>query len=152
MDDFMCVRIEWEQDRIQWFVDGIPIFLDHPSTIPAGKQWVFNKSFFVILECGGGGRWPGSPNTSDEVPQRMLVDYVRVYQRTTAPAPRVRLGCFGPLKHAMASRLSAGVARSVQRPGFALGALEDGWSPQRRGVHCRGDPQDCTGSCWTPDS
>lgn len=93
-DDFHVYAIEWEQDRIQWFVDGIRFSTITPSTIPAGKQWAFNKSFFLILNVAVGGRWPGSPNTSTKFPQRMLVDYIRVYQRTTAPAPLVRLEVF----------------------------------------------------------
>jgi hypothetical protein len=28
-----------------------------------------------------GGNWPGSPNASTVFPQRMLVDYIRVFQK-----------------------------------------------------------------------
>jgi beta-glucanase (GH16 family) len=34
----------------------------------------------MILNMAVGGNLPGSPNSSTTFPQRMLVDYVRVYQ------------------------------------------------------------------------
>ncbi|HET6891076.1 MAG TPA: hypothetical protein VFH31_08235, partial [Pyrinomonadaceae bacterium] len=52
-----------------------------PADLPAGKPWVFNKPFFLLLNLAVGGNWPGSPDESTVFPQTMLVDYVRVYQR-----------------------------------------------------------------------
>ncbi|HEX6717425.1 MAG TPA: hypothetical protein VF088_09955, partial [Pyrinomonadaceae bacterium] len=45
--------------------------------------WVFDHPFFLILNVAVGGTWPGSPDATTVFPQTMLVDYVRVYQRTT---------------------------------------------------------------------
>src|SRR5207245_501960 len=55
--------------------------------LPAGRQWVFNNKFFVLLNLAIGGRttflgWP-DPNAPFP-PQDMLVDYVRVYQAVTS--------------------------------------------------------------------
>lgn len=35
----------------------------------------------MILNVAVGGNWPGSPDASTVFPQRMTVDFVRVYQR-----------------------------------------------------------------------
>ncbi len=34
----------------------------------------------MILNVAVGGNWPGSPDASTVFPQRMEVDYVRVYE------------------------------------------------------------------------
>jgi beta-glucanase (GH16 family) len=35
----------------------------------------------MILNVAVGGAWPGNPDESTAFPQRLLVDYVRVYTR-----------------------------------------------------------------------
>jgi uncharacterized protein (TIGR03437 family) len=56
---------------------------------------VFNLSsnpFFIILNVAVGGDWPGSPNSTTQFPQDMLVDYVRVYQAVSTAGPVVNAG------------------------------------------------------------
>jgi len=40
----------------------------------------FREKFFIILNVAVGGNWPGSPDASTIFPQKMYVDYVRVFQ------------------------------------------------------------------------
>jgi beta-glucanase (GH16 family) len=40
----------------------------------------FQKDFFLLFNVAVGGNWPGVPNANTSFPQRMLVDYVRVFQ------------------------------------------------------------------------
>jgi beta-glucanase (GH16 family) len=47
-----------------------------------GGDWVFEHPFFVLLNLAVGGDWPGNPDATTQMPQQMLVDYVRVYRRT----------------------------------------------------------------------
>jgi beta-glucanase (GH16 family) len=42
---------------------------------------VFDHPFFVLLNLAVGGSLPGNPEDSTVFPQRLLVDYVRVYGR-----------------------------------------------------------------------
>ncbi|WP_263417160.1 hypothetical protein [Terriglobus albidus] len=44
------------------------------------KRWVFDHPFYLLLNLAVGGDWPKSPDVTTQFPQRMLVDYVRVYQ------------------------------------------------------------------------
>lgn len=82
-DDFHLYAIEWSQDSIEWFVDGASYHKVTPASLPAGKSWVFNNPFFILLNLaiGGGNTFLGRPDPNAPfAPQDMLVDYVRVYQ------------------------------------------------------------------------
>jgi beta-glucanase (GH16 family) len=61
-------------------VDGRCYFTVTPASLPAGKQWVFDRPHFVLLNLAVGGNWPGPPNAETVFPQRFRVDYVRVYR------------------------------------------------------------------------
>ncbi|WP_437484526.1 RICIN domain-containing protein [Sorangium sp. So ce1014] len=80
-DAFHTYAVEWEPNAIRFYLDGKLYQTRTPADVPAGARWVFNHPFFMLLNVAVGGNWPGSPNGSTSFPQRMLVDYVRVYQR-----------------------------------------------------------------------
>jgi beta-glucanase (GH16 family) len=40
----------------------------------------FKEKFFLIFNMAVGGNWPGNPDASTIFPQKMYVDYVRVFQ------------------------------------------------------------------------
>ena len=45
------------------------------------QQWPFDQPFFLILNVAVGGNWGGQKGVDETIwPQRMEVDYVRVYQ------------------------------------------------------------------------
>ncbi|MEV0847200.1 family 16 glycosylhydrolase [Streptomyces sp. NPDC049954] len=76
-DAFHTFAIDWSPDSISWSVDGTVYQRRTPADL-GGKQWVFNKPFFVILNLAVGGYWPGDPNGSTTFPQQLVVDYVHV--------------------------------------------------------------------------
>ncbi len=78
-DEFHVFSIVWYEDYIEWRVDGKKYFSITPEDLN-GAEWPYNDEFFFIMNVAVGGNWPGSPNSSTVFPQRMLVDYVRVYQ------------------------------------------------------------------------
>ena len=80
-DDFHVFAVEWEPNAIRFYVDDTLYVTRTPADIPAGTHWAFDKPFFVILNVAVGGNLPGSPDSSTQFPQMMLVDYVRVYAR-----------------------------------------------------------------------
>jgi len=82
-DHYHVYAIEWQPERIRWYVDGILYKTVTSNDLPGGANWVFNRPFFVLLNLAVGGSWPGNPDANTLFPQVMLVDYVRVYQPQT---------------------------------------------------------------------
>ena len=68
----------WKQDNIDCLVDD-NLYLSVKAT-DVGATYPFNASQFFIFNVAVGGDWPGSPDASTQFPQRMFVDYVRVFQ------------------------------------------------------------------------
>jgi len=78
-DDFHVFAIEWDENSITWYVDEVAYQTIESSDLPYGTSWVFDHSFFIILNVAVGGHFVGPPDASTVFPQTMLVDYVRVY-------------------------------------------------------------------------
>lgn len=69
--------IVWDANTITWFIDNIQY---HSMGITSGAMSEFHEPFFFIFNVAVGGNWPGSPNPGTQFPQKMHVDYVRVFQ------------------------------------------------------------------------
>jgi beta-glucanase (GH16 family) len=82
-DDFHTFAVELEPNVMRFYVDGLLYKTITPMNLPAGASWVFDHPFFIILNVAVGGYWPLYPDATTVFPQQMLVDYVRVYQRST---------------------------------------------------------------------
>ena len=78
-DAYHIFAIEWDTNSVRWYMDGINYYSITAADLPG--EWVYDHPFFVILNIAVGGTWPGSPDGTTQFPQRMYVDYVRVYQR-----------------------------------------------------------------------
>ncbi|WP_148717076.1 carbohydrate-binding protein [Chitinolyticbacter meiyuanensis] len=81
-DNFHDYAVEWEPGVIRWYVDGqfYGQQTDWYSTAGAYPA-PFNQRFHLILNVAVGGNWPGNPDASSPLPQKMEVDWVRVFQR-----------------------------------------------------------------------
>ena len=80
-DKFHIYAVEWEPDAVRFYLDDQVYATFHRRDWPAGGFWVFDHPFFILLNVAVGGHWPGSPDGTTRFPQKMFVDYVRVYQR-----------------------------------------------------------------------
>ncbi|MDQ2710719.1 MAG: glycoside hydrolase family 16 protein [Acidobacteriota bacterium] len=78
-DGFHVYAVEWTPERIRFLFDDQLIVERTPKDLPAGSRWVYDHPFFILLNFAVGGDWPGSPNEQTLFPQKLLVDYVRVY-------------------------------------------------------------------------
>lgn len=78
-EGYHLYAVEWDPAGIRWFVDGHPYHTVTPADVKP-NAWPFDQPFFIILNLAVGGGWPGNPDASTAFPQRMLVDYVRVYR------------------------------------------------------------------------
>ncbi len=76
-DSFHVYSLEWTASSIKWFIDDIQY---HGADISPEALSEFRNEFFLIMNIAVGGNWPGSPNTSSKFPQKMAVDYIRVFQ------------------------------------------------------------------------
>ena len=84
-DDFHTFALEWEPRRMRWYVDG-ELYQTQLSWSSAGGPYPapFDTPFHILLNLAVGGEWPGLPDATTTFPQRMEVDYVRVYQDAEA--------------------------------------------------------------------
>jgi len=72
--------VEWDASAIRWYVDGNKY---HEVNIAGGINGTseFHSPFFLLFNLAVGGNWPGNPDASTVFPNRMQVDYVRVYRK-----------------------------------------------------------------------
>jgi beta-glucanase (GH16 family) len=77
-DDFHLFELEWTPKTISWSVDG----KTYASTSIASEEFSeFHKEFFLLLNIAVGGSFAGRPDSSSVFPQKMYVDWIRVYQK-----------------------------------------------------------------------
>ena len=76
---FHVFSIIWKQDSLQFLVDDNVYVNGSTGNVTSGT-YPFNSPFFFIFNVAVGGDWPGSPDGTTVFPQRMFVDYVRVFQ------------------------------------------------------------------------
>lgn len=74
--------VERDEHTISWYVDNhkfatknLDLIFKDPSYQP------FQQEFYLLLNIAVGGNWPGDPWQTTVFPQKMLVDYVRVYEK-----------------------------------------------------------------------
>jgi len=81
-DDFHVFAVDWQPGIIRWYLDNHLYFELLQDQVPKGAPWPFDHPFFFLLNVAVGGEWPGAPDDTTIFPQVMLIDFVRVYQRT----------------------------------------------------------------------
>ena len=79
-DEFHVYAVDWSEDRMDFFVDDerYHTILREPGD--DYKGWPFDQRFYLIMNIAVGGNWGGAQGVDPGIwPQRMEVDYVRVY-------------------------------------------------------------------------
>jgi beta-glucanase (GH16 family) len=77
---FHVYAVEWHGDRMDFFVDDQKYFT-FQNEKTGSDVWPYDQAHYLILNLAIGGAWGGSKGIDDSIfPQRMVVDYVRVYQ------------------------------------------------------------------------
>ena len=77
-NDFHIFAVEWDPDKIDFFVDDY-LYQRVLRSTPNG-EWVYDNDFYILLNLAVGGNFVGFPTADTPFPQTMLVDYVRVYK------------------------------------------------------------------------
>lgn len=88
-EGFHVFAVEWSEDQIDFFVDRRRYHRVVNERLGPDK-WPFDKGFYLILNMAIGGTWGGSVDEAC-LPQRMEVDYVRVYQRSRSDLRRQKV-------------------------------------------------------------
>ncbi len=79
VDEFHTYSIEWESSEIRFFIDGEKYFSFTKED--SWEKWPFDKRFHLVMNIAVGGNWGGKNGVDESIwPQKMIVDYVRVYQ------------------------------------------------------------------------
>jgi len=73
--------LEWNSSSMKWFVDD-SLYQTQTSWYAEGFPFPapFNQRFHLLMNVAVGGNWPGYPDHTTQFPQKMFIDYVRVYQ------------------------------------------------------------------------
>lgn len=79
-NDFHEYSIEWDAEKIVFLMDDVP-YQTFYNQKDGFEAWPFDRDFHMILNVAVGGNWGGKMGVDESIwPQKMLVDYVRVYQ------------------------------------------------------------------------
>ena len=77
-NDYHLFAIEWDEEKIDFFVDGYLYQRVNKEDVPG--DWVYNQPFYILLNVAVGGNYVGFPTSETPFPQSMTIDYVRVYK------------------------------------------------------------------------
>lgn len=104
-DGFHEYAVEWDENELRWFVDGVHFFtlsrnaywtyyrdMDTNAYTSGGPSAPFDQDFHLLLNLAVGGNLPGAPEPAS-FPGQLLVDYVRVYECNIDPLTGA--GCDG---------------------------------------------------------
>jgi len=83
-EDFHMYAVEWSADRIDFFYDDTKYDSIALAQADDNGANAFRQPHYVKLNLALGGSWGGKIDDA-ALPQKFIVDYVRVYQRTGAP-------------------------------------------------------------------
>jgi len=79
---FHDYTLEWTADRIVFGIDGRTCATFDRKPGDKVAEWPFDKPFYLILNLAIGGSWGGQKGIDEAAfPQRMEVDFVRVYKK-----------------------------------------------------------------------
>ena len=78
-EGYHVYAIDWNKDKIDFFVDDTLVYTFNPE-VKNENTWPFDKPFYIIVNLAIGGNF-GGPDVDDTIlPQKFLVDYIKVYQ------------------------------------------------------------------------
>jgi beta-glucanase (GH16 family) len=80
-EEFHVYGVEWDKDVVKISLDGKPYF-EFKNEHSGHDAWPFDNKLYLLLNMAVGGNWGGAQGVDETIwPQRMEVDYVRVYEK-----------------------------------------------------------------------
>jgi beta-glucanase (GH16 family) len=84
--DFHIYAVEWNSQSINWYVDNT-LYVTGNISNNINNTGAFQDPFYIILNLAVGGTLSGPTVNTGALPTSMLVDYVHVYNITSAAPP-----------------------------------------------------------------
>jgi beta-glucanase (GH16 family) len=75
---FHLFAVDWDAERIIWYIDGQEVFRHSGEGVP-------HVEMCIIANLAIGGNWPGPPDSTTTFPGEFEIDYIRAYQRAERP-------------------------------------------------------------------
>ncbi|MBL7745413.1 MAG: glycoside hydrolase family 16 protein [Chitinophagaceae bacterium] len=77
---FHVYSVEWNKDSVKVAMDG-NVYFRFGNERSGYDAWPFDNKMHLLLNIAVGGNWGGQKGVDESIwPQRMEIDYVRVYQ------------------------------------------------------------------------
>ena len=84
-DAFHVYALEWTPESLVFSIDENE-FWTYTKGRSNWQGWPYDRDFHLVMNIAVGGSWGGQQGIDDSIfPQKMLVDYVRVYRYTSLP-------------------------------------------------------------------
>ncbi len=81
MTTFHNYVMEWTKDDIKMYVDD-KLYFTSVNGNNGWQYWPFFKNFHLLLNIAVGGTWGGAQGVDESIfPQKMEIEYVRVYKK-----------------------------------------------------------------------
>ncbi|MBK5278131.1 MAG: glycoside hydrolase family 16 protein [Bacteroidia bacterium] len=78
---FHVYALDWGKNTMDFYVDDKLYHSVKRGAYDTYKEWPFDQRFHLIMNVAVGGNWGGAQGIDDAIwPQKLEVDYVRVYQ------------------------------------------------------------------------
>ena len=78
---FHIYKLEWFPIRLNFYIDDIK-YMTYPKGSEDKTIWPYDKAHYLIMNVAVGGNLGGLKGIDDSIfPQKMYIDYVRVYQK-----------------------------------------------------------------------
>ncbi len=79
-DDFHIYSVEWNENEIKGFVDGVQYFNISKLSNFNYSQWPYDSPFFLIINLAIGGDWGGVQGVENSIfPSSFIIDYARMF-------------------------------------------------------------------------
>jgi beta-glucanase (GH16 family) len=79
-EKFHVYTIEWNADKVSIGVDST-VYFNFTNEHSGYDAWPFDNKLYLLLNVAVGGNWGGQKGVDDRIwPQRMEIDYVRLYK------------------------------------------------------------------------
>lgn len=81
-EQFHVYAVDWTKDQVDFYVDDKKYHSVTRNPSDDFNGWPFDQRFHLILNVAVGGNWGGKEGVDESIwPQKMEVDYVRVWKR-----------------------------------------------------------------------